>query len=216
MWWSTLLLCRGNGGFEARSDVAAAADTARAGARRQTAQTVSRLTGGWILPSPLGVSEGNKWFYSCDTCKNTSQRKWDSRARSFCWWIYSERDRDLRFTPGFDLKFTREQILAFPELLQIYIYKYSWRSKKSKLYCFSSDNGKFFNHSNDPNVLSEYRNNEEEAVTVAIRDIQAGEEILDNYNSFEDEKSAGDVLDEIAEKYHLKDELDPRFHSHDQ
>lgn len=116
-----------------------------------------------------------------------------------------------RFTPGFDLKFTREQILSFPEVLQIYIYKYSWRSKKSKLYCFSSDDGKLFNHSEDPNVLSEYRDNEEEAITVAIKDIQAGEEILDNYNSFADEKSDEDVLDEIAEKFNLKDELDPRF-----
>lgn len=116
-----------------------------------------------------------------------------------------------RFTPGFDLKFTREQILAFPKELQIYIYKYSWRSKKSNLYCFSSDNEKFFNHSYTPNVLSEYREDEEEAVTIAIRDIQVGEEMLDDYNSFEDEKSEDDVLDEIAEKYKLKDELDPRF-----
>lgn len=116
-----------------------------------------------------------------------------------------------KFTPGFDLKFTREQILSFSETVQIYIYKHSWRSKKSKLYCFSSDDGKYFNHSENPNVLSEYRDNEEEVVTVSIKDIQAGEEILDDYNSFEDEKSDGDVLDEIAERYHLKDELDPRF-----
>jgi SET domain-containing protein len=116
-----------------------------------------------------------------------------------------------RFTPGFDQKFTREQILSFPDSLQVYLYKYSWRSKKSKLYCFSADDGKFFNHSEKPNVLSEYRDDEEEVVTVAIRDIQPGEEMLDNYNSFEDERSEGDVLDEIAEMYHLEDELDPRF-----
>ncbi len=116
-----------------------------------------------------------------------------------------------KFTPGFDQKFTREQILNFPDLLQIYIYKYTWRSKKSKLYCFSSDNGKYFNHSDNPNVLSEHRDDEEEVVTVAIRDIEIGEEILDNYNSFEYEKSENDVLDEIAEKFKLQDELDPRF-----
>jgi len=116
-----------------------------------------------------------------------------------------------KFTPGFDMKFTREQILAFPDLLQIYIYKYSWRSKKTKLYCFSSDNGKYFNHSTTPNVHSEHREGEDEVVTVAIKDIQIGEEILDNYSSFEDEKSDNDVLDEIADKFNLKDELDPRF-----
>ena len=29
-----------------------------------------------------------------------------------------------RYTPGFDQKFTREQILAFPDALQIFIYTY--------------------------------------------------------------------------------------------
>lgn len=93
-----------------------------------------------------------------------------------------------RFTPGFDLKFTEEQILSFPKELQDYFHIYAWRSKKSRLWCFSSDDGKFFNHSEDPNVLSEYRDNEEEVITVAQRDIEEGEEITDNYNSFEDEK----------------------------
>ncbi len=115
-----------------------------------------------------------------------------------------------RFTPGFDQKFTKKQILTFPELLQIYIYKYSWKSDKSKSYCLSSDNGKYFNHSDDPNVLSEYRDNEEEVVTVAIKDIEPGEEILDNYSSFESEQDADNVLVEIARKYKLTNELDPR------
>jgi SET domain-containing protein len=116
-----------------------------------------------------------------------------------------------KFTQGFDQKFTREQILNFPDLLQIYIYKYSWRGKKSGLYCFSSDNGKYFNHSNNPNCLSEYRDGEDEVTTTAIRDIKIDEEITDNYSSFEDDKSENNVLDEIARKFHLKDELDPRL-----
>lgn len=76
-----------------------------------------------------------------------------------------------KFTPGFGQKFTREQILAFPKLLQIYMYKYGWRNKKSKLYIFSADDGKYFNHSDNPNCFSKYRDNEEEVVTVAIKDI---------------------------------------------
>jgi SET domain-containing protein len=116
-----------------------------------------------------------------------------------------------RFTPGFDQKFTREQILAFPELLQIHIYTYGWKSDKSKLYCLSEDNGKYFNHSEDPNVLSEYREDEEEVVTVAIKDIRSGEEMLDNYASFSPDRDSDNVLMEIAEKYKLTDELDPRL-----
>lgn len=119
-----------------------------------------------------------------------------------------------KFTPGFDIKLTREQILDFPELLQIYIYKYSWKSKKGKLYCFSSDNGKYFNHSDNPNCLSEYKKDEEEVITTAIKDIQIGEEITDNYSSFEDEESEDNVLDFIYKKYNLVDELDPRLKKH--
>lgn len=116
-----------------------------------------------------------------------------------------------KFTPGFDLKFTREQILSFPELPQIYIYKYSWKSSKSQMYCFSSDNGKYFNHSDNANTVSNYLDGEEEVVTTALRDIQIGEELTDNYSTFESDDFDGNVLDEIAKKYHLDDELDPRL-----
>ena len=116
-----------------------------------------------------------------------------------------------RFTPGFDQKFTREQILSFPELLQIYMYKYAWKSDKSNLYCLSTDNGKYFNHSKNPNVLSEYREDEEEVVTISIKDIYPGEEIFDDYSSFESNFIKDNVLEEIAIKYKLIDELDPRL-----
>lgn len=115
-----------------------------------------------------------------------------------------------KFTGGFDLKFTKEQILSFPDLLQIYLYKYSWKSKKSKLYCFSSDNGKYFNHSKNSNVLSQYYDGEEEVVTTAIRDIEEGEEITDNYSTFEYDSEEDNVLDYIQKKFNLIDELDPR------
>lgn len=91
-----------------------------------------------------------------------------------------------RFTPWFDLKFTKEQIQAFPEHIQKYMETYTWLSKKSGLYCLSSDNGKYFNHSITPNTLSAYYDTEEEVLTTAIRDIHPWEEITDNYASFED------------------------------
>ncbi|OGH83858.1 MAG: hypothetical protein A2301_00300 [Candidatus Magasanikbacteria bacterium RIFOXYB2_FULL_40_13] len=90
-----------------------------------------------------------------------------------------------KFTPGFDLKFTADEIKKLPEKVQAYIGKYAWLSKKSGKYCFSSDNGKYFNHSNTPNSLSAYYDDEEEVVTKAIRDINPGDEITDNYASFE-------------------------------
>lgn len=90
-----------------------------------------------------------------------------------------------KFTPGFDQKFTKEQINNFPKQVQEYLETYSWLSQKSGKYCFSADNGKYFNHSKSPNSLSAYYEGEEEVVTKALRDIQKGEEIFDDYSSFE-------------------------------
>lgn len=90
-----------------------------------------------------------------------------------------------KFTPGFDLKFTKEQIKKFPKQVREYLETYCWLGKKSGKYCFSSDNGKYFNHSKNPNSSSAYYVDEEEVVTKAIRDIQKGEEITDDYSTFE-------------------------------
>ncbi|MCR4327585.1 MAG: SET domain-containing protein [Nanoarchaeota archaeon] len=90
-----------------------------------------------------------------------------------------------KFTLGFDLKFTKEEISLFPPQIQSYLKKYSWLSDKSGKYCFCSDEGKYCNHSYNPNVLSAYYEGEEEVVSKALRDIEKGEEITDNYSSFE-------------------------------
>ena len=113
-----------------------------------------------------------------------------------------------RFTPGFDLRFSREEILEFPRLLQDYLSKYAWKSKKSGLYCFASDNDKYCNHCDDPNALSEYIAGEEEVVTKAVRDIYRGEEITENYSTFEDYHSDDNVLDEIAQGSDRSDHVD--------
>lgn len=112
-----------------------------------------------------------------------------------------------KFTPDFDQKFTKEQIFSFPESIQIYLAKYAWLSGKSNLYCLSADNGKYFNHSDNPNVRSEYKDSEEEVVTTAIKDIQSGEEITDNYSNFENPENNENILTELARKYNLTEEL---------
>ena len=89
-----------------------------------------------------------------------------------------------KFTPGLDLKFTKAQIQSFPELAQQHLKTYGWLSKKSQMYCYAIDNGKYFNHSKTPNSLSAYYDDEEELVTKAIRDIEIGEEITDDYKTY--------------------------------
>lgn len=90
-----------------------------------------------------------------------------------------------KFTPGFDLRFTEEQIKKFPKILRDYLENYYWLNEKTGKYVFSSDNGKYFNHSKNPNSLSAYYEGEEEVITKALRDIKKGEEITDDYTTFE-------------------------------
>lgn len=94
-----------------------------------------------------------------------------------------------KFTPGFDIKFTKGEIKKLPKQAKDFLEVYGWLSKKSGKICLSSDNGKYFNHSASPNCLSKYYENEEEVITKAIKDIKKGEEITDNYNSFEEDSS---------------------------
>lgn len=89
------------------------------------------------------------------------------------------------FTPNFDLKFTKEEINSFPFPIQEYLNKYAWLSKKSNKYCFSSDDGKYFNHSKNNNVQSYYTEDQEEVITYSLLDIEKGQELLDDYSSFE-------------------------------
>src|ERR1700686_1724875 len=71
------------------------------------------------------------------------------------------------FTPGFDMRLTDDELRALPVLLQEWLATYLWRSKKSGLWCLSNDNGKYFNHSSTPNVLSAYQVHEPEVLTRA-------------------------------------------------
>lgn len=95
-----------------------------------------------------------------------------------------------KFTPGFDLKFSNDEISKLPKNVQNFLDTYAYLSKKSRLYILPSDNAKYFNHSDNPNTLSEYLDGEEEVVTRAIKDIQKDEEITDNYDSFEENSQA--------------------------
>lgn len=103
-----------------------------------------------------------------------------------------------RFTPDFDRRFTATQIYAFPPALQAHLCRYAWKSRKSGLYCFAADNGKYFNHAATPNARSEYRDGEEEVVTITLRDIHPDEEITDDYACFEDAGDPDNILGPLA------------------
>lgn len=97
-----------------------------------------------------------------------------------------------KFTPGFDQKFTEEQVeeLSKSKLNKIsklkkkYFEKYAYWCEKHNKYIFPIDDAKYFNHSKNPNSLSEYKKGEKEVLTFAIKDIKKGEEITDSYDAY--------------------------------
>lgn len=102
------------------------------------------------------------------------------------------------FTPGFDRAFSRAEILRLPKEAQAYLAIYAYLSRTTGRYILPSDNGKYFNHASEPNTLSAHQNDTDEVKTHALRDIYPGEELTDNYTSFEDEQDPENILTELA------------------
>ena len=96
-----------------------------------------------------------------------------------------------RFTPGFDQRFSTDVVAEMPVVLQEYVRTYAWLSRQSGLYCFAADNGKYVNHSSQPNSISNHLPSEDEVITVALKDIFPGDEITDDYASFDGESKPG-------------------------
>ena len=116
-----------------------------------------------------------------------------------------------KFTPGFDQRMTRAQIVELPTSAHIYLAKYAFLSKKSGLYILETDNGRYCNHSDNPNAICQYTNDEEECISFAAKEISEGEEITENYSQFEQDRNDNNILEYFFVKYGLKDEVDPRL-----
>lgn len=99
-----------------------------------------------------------------------------------------------KFSGLIDLRRAEEEILKLPEGSREQIQKYSYREKHSGLYVLCGDDARFFNHSANPNCLDLYTS-EEQDITVALRDIAAGEELTCDYALFDQ--------DFVEEKYKL-------------
>ena len=77
-------------------------------------------------------------------------------------------------TPGFDLEYRFEDQ---PQRVQEYLCHYGSRVEPC-IYLLCGDNARFMNHSDNPNVSGAHSPN------IALRDIEAGEEITCNYAEF--------------------------------
>ena len=99
-----------------------------------------------------------------------------------------------QFHKLFDLRFDERGIEQLAEGAREQIRKYSYREKHSGLYVLCGDDARFFNHSENPNCLDFYSNDDQD-LTVARRNINAGEELTCNYALFD--------LDLVEGKYEM-------------
>ena len=114
-----------------------------------------------------------------------------------------------QFHPRIDLVFARDEILAMPQALQIFMVQYASKDVGQDRYVYCSDNARFINHAGSPNLVHN-------AVTSATamfarRDIAPGEELTLDYRFVDDPYEAGNVLTEIGRSFGEQDYLDPRL-----
>lgn len=84
-----------------------------------------------------------------------------------------------KYEPLFDTAFTQEEIESLPELQKNYILYYAYLDKKLKKLVLCADNQRYINHSKNTNIQSTPRKD------IASKDIAKGEELLCNYNQFD-------------------------------
>lgn len=99
-----------------------------------------------------------------------------------------------KFQPGFDLEIDEKALkkLSAPALEQF--LKYSYVNPASKKYVLCFDDTRFFNHSDTPNTKSTDPHDDHKDVVVALRDIEAGEELTTDYREFHHESEKESYL----------------------
>ena len=80
-----------------------------------------------------------------------------------------------QYDPEFDIAFDESALERIPQHVRRQFLQYSYFDHQLKKYILCSDDQRFINHSNNPNILSTPDED------VAARDIKAGEEMLCDY-----------------------------------
>ena len=94
-----------------------------------------------------------------------------------------------RFTPGFDLDLDPAVIEAQPPHFRERLLHYGYIDPRLDRYILCCDDARFLNHSDDPNLESDYTH-DRHGVDIAIRDIGAGEEMTVDYGRVEGRRPA--------------------------
>lgn len=88
------------------------------------------------------------------------------------------------FVPGIDVKIPKDKMLGLPAVLREYLEFYTYQNKVTQDFVLCSDSDRFINHSNTPNTEN-VNFGSEEGITVALKNINADEELTTNYRQFD-------------------------------
>ena len=90
-----------------------------------------------------------------------------------------------RFMKGFDLEKTKAEFAQLPTAAQYCIARhYGYLDYHLDKYIFPTDDARFINHSDEPNIAPDYEL-DPYGVDISLKDISIGEEITTDYRKFE-------------------------------
>ena len=88
-----------------------------------------------------------------------------------------------RFCAGFDAELTAEFVDALPGPARDHVLWYAWWHPQRQRWVLDGDHARFMNHSGNPNTG--VPPGADPGVTIALREIAAGEELTCNYHAFD-------------------------------
>lgn len=90
-----------------------------------------------------------------------------------------------RFQKGLDRTFGPDIVGGLPEHVRMFFERYGYLDRNVKRIILCFDDARFVNHSDTPNVVTDYAP-DPYGLDVALRDIEAGEELTMDYAGFEE------------------------------
>jgi uncharacterized protein len=89
-----------------------------------------------------------------------------------------------QFHPLIDRPITEREFATLPPVAQKHVAHYSYKSEG--VYVFCGDEGRYFNHSETPTTQG-VESPDGYGMTIALRDINPGEELTSDYREFDDD-----------------------------
>ncbi len=89
-----------------------------------------------------------------------------------------------KFQENFDVRIDDLQFKELPKIAQEFVLHFAYYSKKEGGYIVCLDNAKYTNHSLDPNMKTI-----DKETCIAVKDINDGEEITEDYFGFDENAS---------------------------